>query len=353
LRRSWLDAIGRVRGYLEALSPRIVLLTGLLLVLLIGITDYLSGPDTAFAIFYLIPIMFVTWFSVAKWGVVISTLSAISWLLADLLSGHHYPNPVYPIWNAVMRLGIFLIVVAILASLKKSREELERTNNELRGFAHTVSHDLKGPISTTKVASDTLQKLLREPLTDRVRAEIQELGVIVGNNIQNSARLIDDILALSEAGQEPRDAAEVDVRGVVERVLEERSAVINEKRISVKVDGELGKVVASPTQVYQIFANLIGNAIKHNDNVRPSIEISHPGTDEKGRNRYLVRDNGSAIPPEELESIFIPFFKGKTGETGIGLSTVEKIVKIYGGDIRAYNDRGACFEFLLEDYVVT
>ena len=96
--------------------------------------------------------------------------------------------------------------------------------------------------------------------------------------------------------------------------------------------------------------NLISNTIKHNDSENPVLEISYLGDDEGGLHRYLVRDNGSGVPPDDLESIFIPFIKGQTGDTGLGLSIVEKIVKVYHGEIRAYNDNGACFEFTLRDY---
>ena len=68
-----------------------------------------------------------------------------------------------------------------------------------------------------------------------------------------------------------------------------------------------------------------------------------------GRHSYLVCDNGSGIPPEDLERIFDPFFKGERGGTGIGLAIVERIVKTYGGEIRAYNRDGPCFEFTLYD----
>ena len=70
-----------------------------------------------------------------------------------------------------------------------------------------------------------------------------------------------------------------------------------------------------------------------------------------GLHKYLVRDSGPGIPPENLDKIFTPFFKGeRTGETGIGLSTAKRIVDVYGGAIRAYNDGGACFEISLRDY---
>jgi signal transduction histidine kinase len=64
----------------------------------------------------------------------------------------------------------------------------------------------------------------------------------------------------------------------------------------------------------------------------------------------LVRDNGSGIPPDLLGRLFIPFVKREGGGSGTGLAIVEKIVKIYNGSIRAYNDNGACFEFVLHDY---
>jgi signal transduction histidine kinase len=64
-----------------------------------------------------------------------------------------------------------------------------------------------------------------------------------------------------------------------------------------------------------------------------------------------VRDNGAGISPTDLPNIFLPFYKGSdTGDTGIGLSTVAKIIKLYGGEITAYNDGGACFEFTMPDW---
>jgi signal transduction histidine kinase len=63
-----------------------------------------------------------------------------------------------------------------------------------------------------------------------------------------------------------------------------------------------------------------------------------------------VKDNGVGIPSDKLHKIFIPFFRGPDGGHGIGLSTVQKAVRLYGGWIRAYNDDGACFEFVIMDW---
>lgn len=137
---------------------------------------------------------------------------------------------------------------------------------------------------------------------------------------------------------------------VVETILEERKGTIEGKGIEVAASDDLGRVVANPTHVYEVFANLIGNAIKHNENPSPTLTVSHLGDDGEGGHRYLVRDNGAGIPTEDMGKIFIPFFRGRKGETGIGLSIVEKTVKLYGGEIKVYNDEGACFEFVLRDF---
>jgi signal transduction histidine kinase len=141
----------------------------------------------------------------------------------------------------------------------------------------------------------------------------------------------------------------VDVSSVVQNVLHERQPALEERETKVVVAANLGYIVGDQTQLYQVFTNLIGNAIKHNTGNEPIIEVSYLGDDEDGAHRYVVRDNGPGIPPESMERLFIPFFKGETGETGVGLATVEKIIEVYGGEIRAYNNNGACFEFTMND----
>lgn len=263
------------------------------------------------------------------------------------------------VFPAEISISVFLIkderfvevIVRDITERKRAEESLQRINAELDGFAHTVSHDLKGPLAAIKSASEMLETMLEMPRTEETDSDIVDMAGVISDGADRSAALINEVLALAAAGQEPSEVREVDVREVVARIISERSAVIAEKGIRVEQSGSLEQVVASPTHVYQVFTNLIGNAIKHNDSERPVISISYLGEDRNGGRRYLVRDNGSGITPGNLKKVFIPFWKGETGETGIGLSTVEKIVKIYGGRIRAYNDGGACFEFVLRDYV--
>jgi len=225
--------------------------------------------------------------------------------------------------------------------------DLQRINTELEGFSHTVSHELRGPLTAISLAAGLLQKLTRKPLTGDILEDIDEASEAISSNVDKSATLVEDLLSYAEAGTKPPRVEDVDVGTVVQTVIEERAGAIADRGIEVKAAADLGRVTANRTQMYQVFSNLIDNAIKHNDSESPRIEISYLGADEKDRHRYLVKDNGPGIPPHDLENIFVLFFKGESGETGVGLSIVEKIVKLYGGGIRAYNDNGACFELVI------
>ena len=251
-----------------------------------------------------------------------------------------------------MEIGGETVVQATVRDItewKAAGKALLRANEELEGYAHTVSHDLKGPLTVIALAANTFEGLLKEPITDETRGELMEIAEMLVLSVVKSSDLIEDLLALAEAGQVPRDITDVDVAEVVSRTLEEKAGDLKEKNIKVKVSKDLGHVRANRTHIYQLFTNILGNAIKHCRSEAPVIEVSYLGDDD-GAHRYLVRDNGEGIPPEDLDRIFEPFFKGKSGGAGIGLATVAKIVNVYDGSIRAYNDGGACFKFTLRDF---
>lgn len=98
------------------------LFAGALLVLLVGCIDYITGTEISFSIFYLFPVTLVTWFVSMRAGILIAVASALSWILADLLSGHLYSHHAIPYWNMSVRLGFFLIVLGTLSRLKAAYE---------------------------------------------------------------------------------------------------------------------------------------------------------------------------------------------------------------------------------------
>jgi diguanylate cyclase (GGDEF)-like protein len=105
--------------------------TGFIMVVLLGLVDYLTGYELSFALFYLIPIALVAWFGGKRLGLLISAASAISWFSADFLSGNRYLNPSLYVWNTLFRLGFFLVVTLLLSALQQAyivNQELAQTD---------------------------------------------------------------------------------------------------------------------------------------------------------------------------------------------------------------------------------
>lgn len=226
---------------------------------------------------------------------------------------------------------------------------LVRVNRELDAYAHTVSHDLKGPLSAIMLAADTLRALIEKRDASSCSDDtLGEMAGIISRYTEQADSLIEDLLALAESGQVPPQVEEVEVDEVVNAVLRELDARIREKGVAVKVGDGLGRIRGSRAQLFQLFSNLVSNAVVHNDSPEPLVEITRLAA-ECGCYRYLVRDNGSGIPGEHLDSVFNLFYKGADGGSGVGLATVEKVARVYDGSVRAYNDGGACFEVHLKD----
>jgi signal transduction histidine kinase len=229
--------------------------------------------------------------------------------------------------------------------------DLKRTTDELRQYAHTVSHDLKGPLTSVMLSSSLLAEELKENslLTDE-GMPLTELATIITDNVGKATDLVDDLLHLAEAGQFPSEVEEIQVSEVVQQVLFERQGELNRRGVAVNAPADLGSLQASHAQIYQVFTNLISNALKYDTASSPVIYISYLGDDEGGARIYQVRDNGPGVDPEDIDRLFDPFFKGEGGGTGIGLATVKKLVELYGGSIAVRNDNGAVFDFTLNDW---
>ena len=230
---------------------------------------------------------------------------------------------------------------------KKAEAELIRLNRELEGYAHTVSHDLRGPLTSIKLAAENLHRLTKRRLGGP-DAELDRFAEVIALSVDKAEGIIEELLALARASQEPETVSLVDVSATVAGIIDEKRAEIDCRGARIEADHDLGRVKASPTHIYQIFSNLIGNAITHNKSAKPVVRVRYFGCEE-GIHRYLISDNGPGIPEQDLSNIFMPFFSGEKGTTGIGLATVSKTIAIYGGEIRAYNRDGACFEFTIRD----
>ena len=122
-----------VLKYIEGLPKFRLILYAIILVIFFGCVDYLTGPEIAFSIFYLIPISLVAWFVSRTAGVLLSIISTIVWLTAELLyKVNYYWYTAIPLWNAFVRLGIFLVVNQLINSLKTLQKQQTEYRERLK-----------------------------------------------------------------------------------------------------------------------------------------------------------------------------------------------------------------------------
>lgn len=234
-----------------------------------------------------------------------------------------------------------------ISEQKKAEEEVLKVNEELEAYAQSVSHILKGPLSAIGLAVE----LIRSNDGNHDNVDTADLLDSIENNANLGHERISDLLELARFGQVPSRIEGLEVRDVVDEILRVMASRLEARGVKMTVDEDLGCIRADRMHVLQIFANLISNAFKHNDSKEPHITVSYCGKGIDGSNCYIIHDNGSGIRSDDFEKIFVPFYKGKeSGETGLGLPMARRIARIYGGDIRVFNDDGASFEVTLKDF---
>lgn len=110
---------------------------GTLFAALVGAADFVTGREYTFSLFYLVPILLVTWFAGRKTGIVMSVIAAVIWVTADALGGPNYSNPLITYWNAAVRLGILLLVSFLISALKTLEHEKDIARiDHLTGIAN-------------------------------------------------------------------------------------------------------------------------------------------------------------------------------------------------------------------------
>src|SRR5205814_1604174 len=119
----WQSMAATLTGFLGRRSKTFIMCLGFCLVLLLGLVDYLTGPDLMFLVFYLAPIFLVSWFAGRRAGVLMAIASALVWAAADLMTVPAFLHPAVHYWNTAMKLSLFLTINYILSILKAALEK--------------------------------------------------------------------------------------------------------------------------------------------------------------------------------------------------------------------------------------
>lgn len=220
--------------------------------------------------------------------------------------------------------------------VSKRTAQLEAANTELKDFAYVVSHDLKAPLRGISALANWLATDYADKLDEQGRDFLNLL-------VQRATRmdsLISGILEYSRVGRVKEEMKLMELDTVVSDVI---NLLAPPDRVVVTIETKLPAIVCEPTRIYQVFQNLIGNAVQHLD--KPNGEVRVGFLDEGGLATFYVADNGPGIEAKYFAKIFEMFQtlkpRDEVENTGVGLTIVKKIVEMYGGRIWVESKIGA------------
>lgn len=242
--------------------------------------------------------------------------------------------------------------------------ELARSNQEIRQFAYIVSHDLRSPLVNLKGFTAELRAALEDihglwqkalprleetdqrRLDNTLEQDIPEALGFIESSVNRMDYFLTTLLKLSRLGRRELKIELVDCQALVAETLESLAHQLEVRQAQVQV-GPLPTLEADLTSLAQIFGNILDNAVKYLDPNRPGcIEIS--ASQNATKTTFTIRDNGRGIAAEDMDKVFAPFRRAgqqdQPGE-GMGLSYVQTLVRLHGGQIECESQLGVGTRF--------
>jgi signal transduction histidine kinase len=294
---------------LERQSRRSLMAAGVVVLIVIGVVDYLTGFEILFSVFYLLEVGLAAWFVGKGFGLGMSVLSVAVWIGGDVAAGAHYSRPFVPIWNAMILLVLYFVVVWLLTSLRAlhdgleskvrertvaltqemaerarlEKEILEVSEREQRRIGHDLHDSLCQHLTGTALAGQVLgEKLAAKALPEASDAnkivELVEEGITLARNL---ARGIYPV--------------EMEAEGLMAAFEELANNITNVSKITCLFECDppvLIQDAAVTTHLYRIAQEAISNAIRHGKAKRIGISLSERG----GVITLTVEDDGSGLP---------------------------------------------------------
>ncbi len=222
----------------------------------------------------------------------------------------------------------------LTTALTQANMMLEKRNQELDQFAYVASHDLKSPLR----AIANIAQWLGEDLQDKLTEDTQHQLELLQSRVHRMERLIDGLLRYYRAGRIQMSSELVDVELLLTEVI---NTLEPPPQFTVEITPNMPTFSTVRLLLEQVFANLIGNAIKHHDRERGTVKIM--AKNQGNFYEFSVIDDGPGIDPQFHEKIFGLFqtLHSHTSEnTGIGLTLVKKIIDNEKGAIAIDSQEG-------------
>lgn len=238
-------------------------------------------------------------------------------------------------------------IKALNAHLENQLEQLHEANKELETFSYSVSHDLRGPLSRMAGFSRALLESSAGKLDDQGNLFLRRID----DGARRTCDLVDDLLQFSRLARIEMSEGQVDLSSAVRNIAAELASREPDRLAEFRIAGDV-KARGDPALLRAALLNLLENAWKFTRK-HPQAVIEFGSVETDGGPIYFVRDDGAGFDMEDSARLFNPFQRlHKDSEfegTGIGLATVERIVRRHGGRIWAEGgiERGATFYFTL------
>ena len=210
-------------------------------------------------------------------------------------------------------------------------EQLKKSNNQLKRFAYVASHDLKEPLRT--ISSFTY--LLNKELDGQIKESKKEYLDFISGGVKRMSTLLEDLLAYSRLENNNDFAKEyIDLNQLIANLKHNLTNLIQRNKGTIIIEKELPKIYGCPTQINQLFQNIISNALKFKGEHPPLIHISWEESADDFT--FSIKDNGIGISQKDQTKIFEAFQrldKNKYEGSGIGLATCKTVAENHNGKI--------------------
>jgi PAS domain S-box-containing protein len=232
-------------------------------------------------------------------------------------------------------------------AVARAKDVAEAASRELEAFSYSVAHDLRAPLR----GMNGFAQVLLDTYRDRIDAEGQDYLNEILQNARKMGALIDALLALARLTRSELSRELVDLSALVNASAARLFAMEPERRVEVVVQPDVTAYL-DPVLARALIDNLVGNAWKFTAR-RAEGRVEFGVVDDQDERTFFVRDNGAGFDMAYAERLFGPFQRLHTVDefpgTGIGLATVQRILRRHGGRVWAEGvvDQGATFKFAL------
>jgi signal transduction histidine kinase len=258
--------------------PLVVLCLGIVFV--VGYVDYLTGYETFFFVFYLIAVFISAWFVSVSFGVLISALSVTAWVSTNIAAGEHYSSYFVPIWNALIMFAFYLVVVGLLARLRKLHHELEervrqrtaaltmeiqertRLQKELLETSEReqrrIGYDLHDGLCQHLTGTALASHVLGQKLAEKSLLETAEANRVV--------ELIEEAIELTRSLARGLHPVEIEAGRLADNFQALAARVSEQFKVSCRFESHQSMPlpdVQVATQLYRITQEAVANAVRH------------------------------------------------------------------------------------------